>query len=248
MSINSAEFQIRLEDFEGPLEVLLRLVEEKKMHISKVSLASVADDFVAYLGKLEHGHNATKTQMADFILVASTLMLIKSISLLPELKVSEEEKGSIEDLERRLALYAEIKKLSENVKKNYGKKIIYARQESKNITPVFSPSHDLTAQNILEAINRVINNLPRMEKLPQVIVQKVLNLEEVIESLAQRVQAALKTSFQDFVKDKKEKVNIIVSFLGMLELVKRGLVQVEQGEHFSDIQMEIGEAGVPTYS
>ncbi len=243
----TVKFQIKLEDFEGPLEVLLRLVEEKKMHISRVSLAAVADDFISHLDKLENDHNASKAQMADFILVASTLMLIKSISLLPELKVSEEEQGSMADLERRLALYAEIKKLSENVKKNYGRKIIFSRQESKEIVSVFAPSRDLTLQSLLASVNNVINNLPKIEKLPQVIVQKVLNLEEVIESLAQRVQTALKTSFHDFIKDKKEKVNVIVSFLGMLELVKRGLVQAEQGEHFADIQIEPSSADVPKY-
>lgn len=238
-------FKLKIADFEGPIEVLLRLVEEKKLHISQVSLASVADDFIAHLEKIE---NSDKNQMANFIFVASTLMLIKSISLLPELKITEEEKGSIEDLERRLRVYARVKELSENVKKLYGKKIIFARQASREIVPVFSPSSDLTLANLREAVNRVLANLPKMaEKLPQALVQKVISLEEVIENLATRVQTALKTSFRDFVRDKTEKVNVIVSFLGMLELVKRGIVSVEQGEHFSDISIEQSEASVPKY-
>ena len=241
----SEKFNLKIADFEGPIEVLLRLVEEKKLHISQVALASVADDFIAHLEQLE---GKDKTQMANFILIASTLMLIKSISLLPELKITEEEKGSIEDLERRLKIYARMKELSEIVKKNYGKKIIFSREGNRELVPVFSPSNDLTLNNLHEALLRVINNLPKLvEKLPQAIVQKVISLEEVIENLAQRVQSAIKTSFRDFVRDKKEKVNIIVSFLGMLELVKRGIVQVEQGEHFSDISIEQSEAGVPKY-
>ncbi|MCC6290938.1 segregation/condensation protein A [Candidatus Nomurabacteria bacterium] len=237
-------FQIKLVDFEGPIEVLLRLIEEKKLHISQVSLAAVADDFVTHLGKIENGN---KEQMANFILVASTLMLIKSISLLPKLQVTEEEKGSMEDLEKRLQLYQEIKKLSENIKVNYGKKIIFAREPGKEIVSVFSPSRDLNLANLKLALERVIANLPKVEKLPEVIVQKVLSLEEAIESLATRVQSALKTSFQHFVKDKKEKVNIIVSFLGMLELVKRGIVQVEQASHFQDIAIETTSTIVPKY-
>lgn len=238
-------FKLKIADFEGPIEVLLRLVEEKKLHISQVALASVTDDFIAHLEKLE---NSDKTQMANFIFVASTLMLIKSISLLPELKITEEEKGSIEDLENRLKVYARMKELSENIKKMYGRRIIFTRQTSRELVPVFSPSQDLNLNNLREAINRVLANLPKLaEKLPQAIVQKVISLEEVIENLATRVQSALKTSFRDFVRDKKEKVNVIVSFLGMLELVKRGIVLVEQDEHFSDISIQQSEAGVPKY-
>lgn len=239
-------FKVKLTDtdFEGPIEVLLRLVEEKKLHISQVSLASVADDFIKYLESVG-GDN--KEQMAAFIFVASTLMLIKSLTLLPNLAVTEEERGSIEDLERRLRLYQEIKKLGEKVRANYGRKIIFAREANKNFIPVFSPSQDLNLKNLVEALQRVINNLPKVEKLPQAIIQKVISLEEAITKLAERVQTALKTSFQHFVKDQKEKVNVIVSFLGMLELVKRGIVKVEQGSHFSDIAIEHSETTVPKY-
>lgn len=237
-------FQIKINDFEGPIEVLLRLVEEKKLHISQVSLAAVADEFIKHLETLE---NKDKSLMANFILVASTLMLIKSISLLPTLKVSEEEQGSMADLERRLRLYQELKRLQEQVKNAYGRRVIYERQESRELEPIFAPSRDLTMAGIAEAVTRLIANLPKVEKIPQVVVQKVLNLEEVINSLATRVQSALKTSFKEFIKDKKEKVNVIVSFLGMLELVKRGIVQVEQESHFQDISIETSAAGVPKY-
>jgi segregation and condensation protein A len=238
------KFKIKLTDFEGPIEVLLNLIEEKKLHISQVSLAAVSDDFLKHLEALP---DRDKGQMANFILVASTLMLIKSISLLPTITISAEEKGSMEDLERRLRLYQELKRLGEEVRARYGKQIIFSRQESKEIMPVFSPSSDLTLANIAEAVNRLIANLPKTEKLPQLVVQKVLNLEEVINNLADRVQTALRTSFRDFVKDKKEKVNVIVSFLGMLELVKRGIVQVEQEEAFQDIQIETAQTSIPKY-
>lgn len=240
----TTNFKLKLVNFEGPIEILLRLVEEKKMHISQVSLAAVADDFIAHLEKLENGD---KIQMANFIFVASTLMLIKSISLLPTLVVSEEEKGSIEDLENRLRKYQEIKRLSEYVKRAYGRRIIFGREPSREIMPIFSPSHDLILDNLKEALLRVIANLPKVEKLSRVVVQKIISLEEVIEDLAKRVQSALKTSFRGFVRDQKEKINVIVSFLGLLELVKRGIVSVEQGAHFQDIAMEPAEASVPKY-
>jgi segregation and condensation protein A len=96
-------------------------------------------------------------------------------------------------------------------------------------------------------MSAVLRSLPVVEKVPQVVVQKVISLEEMIESLKDRMTRAIKMSFKDFVGDKKEKVNVIISFLGMLELVKRGLIRAEQGSNFSDITMEQTELDVPRY-
>ena len=79
------------------------------------------------------------------------------------------------------------------------------------------------------------------------IIKKVISLEEAITNLTERVQSALKMSFKQFVGNQKEKVNIIVSFLGMLELVKRGIISVEQENHFQDIQMETNHPSTPKY-
>lgn len=237
-------YAVKLGDFEGPIELLLRLVEEKKMHISRVSLAAVADGFVAYLEKLE---GRDKNQMANFILVASTLMLIKSLSLLPSMAISEEEKEDIKDLECRLRLYARLKELSGHVRAAYGRRRIFAREPRREMTPIFSPGRDLSVVSLAAALKRVIANLPAVEKLPRAVVQKVASLEEAIDDLVRRVRSALKISFQHLVKDKSEKVNVIVSFLGMLELVRRGIVQAEQSAHFEDITIEQAETVIPKY-
>ncbi len=239
------KFQVKVGEFEGPIEVLLGLIEEKKLHISQVSLAAVADDFVNHLQKLDQ---TSKAQIANFILVAATLMLIKSISLLPALEVTPEEEESIGDLERRLKLYRRLKELSVQVKERFGNRVIFGREAGRELVPVFSPTAEITTPNLLAAIKNLIQNFPKPEILPQVIIQKILSLEEVIKDLSKRVQSALKMSFRDFVKDKKEKVNIIVSFLGLLELVKQGIVSVEQSAHFGDIAMETTDpTEVPRY-
>ena len=94
----------------------------------------------------------------------------------------------------------------------------------------------------------LINRLPKKESLPQVTVKKVISLEDMISTLTTRLTGALKMSFNDFTKDHKEnRVNVIVSFLAMLELVKEGILQVSQESSFGDIQMETKEVGVPRY-
>lgn len=239
------QFTVKAGEFEGPIEVLLRLIEEKKLHVSQVSLAAAADDFISYMQKLDGTH---KAEVANFIYVASTLMLIKSLSLLPTLQVTPEEKESIEDLERRLKLYQRVKELGAHVKERFGRQVIFNREISKNITPVFAPTAEITTPGILASLKNLLTNFPKPEITPQVIIKKVISLEEAIESLTRRVQTALRTSFRRAMGDQKEKVNIIVGFLGLLELVKRGIVSVEQGEHFSDIQIETSQADIPRYT
>ena len=238
------DFKVKVGEFEGPMELLLNLIEEKKLHISQVSLATVADGFIDHL-RLVDGEN--KKEMADFVLVASTLMLIKSLSLLPSLATTPEEEESMADLERRLRLYQRTRELAEQVKARFGAQVIFAREPAKTITPVFAPTHEMTLSNLVVVLKNLIQNFPKLEKLPEVVVKKVLSLEEAITDLTKRVQSALKMSFSSFVKDKADKVNIIVIFLGMLELVKQGIVAVEQQTHFADINLESAETGVPKY-
>jgi segregation and condensation protein A len=240
-----SSFVVKVGEFAGPIELLLNLIEERRLHISQVSLAAVADDFVAFVDQI--GESADKNVLANFIWTAATLMLIKSVALLPNLEITPEEKSNVEELELRLKLYQQFKDLSEQVKDIFGKQFIFAREANKEATRVFVPSSEINLAGISEAMSAVLRSLPVAEKVPQVVVQKVISLEEMIESLKDRMTRAIKMSFKDFVGDKKEKVNVIISFLGMLELVKRGLIRAEQGSHFSDITMEQTELDVPRY-
>ncbi|HYC83339.1 MAG TPA: ScpA family protein [Candidatus Paceibacterota bacterium] len=238
-------FTIKAGEFEGPLELLLDLIEKRKLHISQVSLAQVADEYIIHVQRLGQ---VPMGDMANFVLVASTLMLIKSLSLLPTLQLTQEEKQSVEDLERRLKLYEKMRELSVHIKERFGKQILYNRQPSKERPIVFAPAKDATAASLHEGIKRVLASLPKREAIPQAIVRKVISLEEVVENLADRVQRAFKLRFSEFAGQyKEERVNVIVSFLGMLELVKQGIINVTQDSHFQDIAMETTKPGVPRY-
>jgi len=241
----SNDFKLKISNFEGPLDLLLSLIEKKKLHISDIALAQVTDDYIAHI---QSGKNISVENTANFILIASTLILIKSYSLISTLSITEEEKESIDDLEKRLKLYQRIKELAVFVKDLFGKEIIFPRETVKNYDPVFAPTKELTPDNIKLAIESVITNLPKKETLPKITIKKVMSLEEVISNLTERVQKAFKLRFSDYVNDgHKEKVNIIVSFLGMLELVKQGIIEVKQELHFAEIEMESSKVGTPRY-
>ncbi len=238
-------FKVKQGEFEGPLELLLDLVEKRKLHISQVSLAQVADDYVAHL---KSNAKIPMDDLANFILVASTLMFIKSLSLLPNLSLTEEEKGDIADLERRLKLYEQMRALSASIKERFGATPAYTQQIAPAREVIFAPSAQISLTNLLTTAKSLIAALPKVEVLPQVVVKKMISLEEAIADLSQRVSQALKLKFSDYVGGSKaDRVNIIVSFLGMLELVKQGVVDVRQELNFAEIELETKTAGVPRY-
>ncbi len=215
------DFKIKQEVFEGPIDLLLDLIEKRKLIINDVSLAKVTDDFISHM---QNTGSYSIKNTSDFLIIASTLLLIKSKSLLPGLDLTLEEKSDIKDLELKLKIYKKIKELSENVKNIFGKNILFFPNARKS-EPVFSPDGSMTKENLAGAIFSVIKNLPKFEIKPQLKVTKTISLEETIENLTKRVQSSLNMSFKDFSGiGKAEKVNVIVSFLAMLELVKQGII------------------------
>lgn len=237
-------YKVQTHVFEGPLELLLDLIEKRKFFINDVSLAKVADDYIEYVKKLG---DFPVAESAQFVLIASTLLLIKSKSLLPTLPLTQEEEGNIRDLEDRLKIYQRMRELSLHVKARFGEHILFERGD-RPVTPVFSPDESMTLENIKKSIFTILLSLPKKEFLPRAIVQKVMSLEHMIENLTERVSSSIKMSFRDFAKVGKEhKVNVIVGFLAMLELVKQGVITVTQEKHFDDIHMESESVGIPRY-
>lgn len=242
-------FKIKTEVFEGPLDLLLNLIEKRKLFVNDISLAQVTDEYLRHVESLSGYSVSDRT---DFILIASTLLLIKSRSLLPNLSLSEDEEEGIEDLQNRLRLYQKAKELSVYIKEMYGKKMIFFPNDSKNMIKVFSPHETINLVSITNALKDAIKKLPVKTELPKVAVKKVISLEEMIDRLAGRIKSALKISFHEFSGGKKavskeEKVEVIVSFLAMLELVKQGAIDVMQDVRHGDIKMETQEIGVPRY-
>ena len=246
--MEKSSYTVKTQVFEGPLDLLLDLVTKRKLFVNDVSLAQVTDDFIKYL---EEHEEFPIGESAEFIVVASTLMLIKSRSLLPMIKLTDEEEESIHDLEDRLVIYGRVKELTLGLRNIFGKQIIFEKIPGKNPLIVFSPDSKTDTKNLLLALERVIESLPTKELMPKVIVRKVISLEQMIERLAERISKASKINFKDFHGTKgkmtyEKKVSIIVGFLAMLELVKRGAIRVTQDNH-GNIEMENESINTPIY-
>lgn len=237
-------FALKIGTFEGPLELLLELIEKRKLLINDVSLASVADEYMDYISR--HEENPIR-ETAQFVLVASTLLLIKSKSLLPVLELTDEETASVDDLERRLKLYQIFRNAGRHVEETFGKTVLHERKYIPNETPLFKPDMYVNEHSLYEAIREVLKNLPKKIFKPEIAVKKMISLEDMIDRLHKRIENGIKLSFKDFTGNSKEKVDVVVSFLAVLELVKQGLVAVRQGERFSDFNIEREHVDTPKY-
>ena len=242
--VNSASYTIKTAEFEGPLDLLLNLIEKRKLFINDISLSKIAEEYIAYVSTHQ---DFPLADAAQFVLIASTLVLIKSKSLLPTLSLSEEEQGNIKQLEDRLKEYQRIWELTVHVLARYGKQILFTNAPQP-LTPVFAPDESMTLASIVSAVRDALANLPKIESLPKAIVKKVISLEEMVSTLTDRIKSALKMNFKEFTRGATEnKVEVIVGFLALLELVKQGVVRVTQESHKEDIVIESDALGVPRY-
>jgi segregation and condensation protein A len=240
--MTTSSFRLETESFQGPLETLLNLIEERKLSISEVSLAEVTD---AYLGYVEKLPSLPLGETAQFILVASTLLLIKSRTLLPSLTLSEDERESVAELERRLARYALIRKSAKLLRKEWGKNPLMLPLRAPAREAVFAPA-EATVPKIFALAQRLMSILPKPEELAKAAVAPVLALEDVIVGLKKRLTSEFKARFSELTRSRGRE-ETIVYFLAMLELVRSGSASVTQGELFSDITIELEEIGAPRY-
>ncbi len=241
---NYAGFLIRSGSFEGPYDLILDLIDKRKLSVNELSLSQVTDDYIAFV----RGHEAfPMEEAAQFIGVAATLLLIKSKSLIPELELSMEEEEDVDDLKRRLVQYEAVREARQDLARLYGARMMVPAGERPPV-PLFAPARDLTVPNLTQALAAALANLEKVEeKLPEARVRPLVSIEEMMDTLLARVQRAATLSFKEFSAGSREKVEVIVSFLALLELVKQGAVDAAQHDPYADIRITNTSTGVPRY-
>ncbi len=245
--MNEGTYHINTEIFDGPLDLLLALIEKRKLLINDIALSEVANDYLKYVERYD---NLPVSETAQFVLVGSTLLLIKSKSLLPVLTLTAEEKDSVENLGLRLKIFDKYKTIAKGLVDMYDKKPLFTRKKISKRKAEFSPDETVNLDNIATSMQSVIKSLPKLKPtLNKTIIQKVISLEDMMERLTDRINSSMQVSFRQFSSDIPEgKLNTIVSFLAMLELVRQGMIRVEQSKMFSDISMQSDVVDVPRYN
>jgi segregation and condensation protein A len=229
-------YNVKIEQFEGPLDLLLELINKEKMDITNISLAQIADQYLDYLEKKE---DINIVNLADFLTVAAKLILIKSKALLPLLDLSTEEEEEIFDLEKQLEEYRKFKLVALEVEKILNNnEQSFSRDNFIEIEPQFAPPEGIGAKELATIYENILGQIPVFEKLEEERMTKVISLKERIDNLKEMLTHRAEINFSELVKKGGDKVEVIVSFLAILEMVKRRIVVVEQGEMFYEIKLK----------
>lgn len=233
-------FEIRQEKFEGPLELLVELVENEKLSVSEISLARVTDDYIRYVRSLE---KIDPEALAEFLVVAAQLMLVKSRSLLPGIALTREDEVAIGELEKRLEQYKRFRDLAGQIKAIEKRRAYIAtREHYAGMEPIFYPPPCLSAELLYSTLQSLLAAIPKVEKLAEDKIRRIVSLEERILNIRTFLEGAITKSFSEIIKNTNEKVDVIISFLAILELAKQKFVELDQKDLFGDIEVKRSES------
>lgn len=236
-----------IENFSGPLEKLLELIELKKLDITTISLADVTADFLSYVENLKKtiatshddgdDDSTSSRVLADFLVVAAQLLLIKSKALLPDLVLSQEEEESIVDLERRLRIYGELKPMFALLKTTWTNATpSFSREFFKDIPVVFYPPKDVSPMHLHGALENLFALLGTLFVETEKIARSLITLEDKISEIFSRVSSGI-TRFSHILTEKTREESIVL-FLALLHLLRDQTVTVKQDGMFGDIEIE----------
>ena len=228
-------YEVRTEQFSGPLEKLLELIEERKLDINAVSLAAVTADFLTYLERIPD--DVHPDILSDFVVVGAKLVFLKSKTLLPGFSFTEEEEGDIKDLASRLELYQELKGAARSLRAVWPlRSRSYARQfaEGAREGGIFYPPRTCTQAMLLAAAGRLIAVLQELLPGTAKVRAAAVRLEDKVRELLRRFEEFRRHTFQR-IAEQRPKAEVIVLFLAVLHLLKQRLVKAEQGTQFGDI-------------
>ena len=236
-----SNYSIATPVYEGPLDLLLQLIERAELDITKLSLATITDQYLDYIHKLT---DLAADEVSAFLVIAAKLLQIKSEALLPrppQRELGEEDPGDA--LARQLIAYKRYREIAGilNQREDDGLRT-YLRLTSP---PKLDSSYDLTGitiDDIAAAAQEIFNELNLADALKLVVPPSRVTIREKITSITNQLRHQKFVSFRSLVNHENSRLDIVVTFLAMLELIKRHLVRVSQEGLFGDITLEVSEA------
>ena len=227
---------VRVQNFEGPLDLLLQLIEKRKMQINTISLASITDEYLQQIKEPEKIHMES---VAHFVFIASILVLIKSKSLLPLLVYTENDAISSDNLELRLALLQGIREHGENLFTVFNRRVFYpSAQKTRLKNNMFCPGDDITGATVHTTVKEVLHVLPVADDKKKVVRSRdMVSIEDMMKRITKQFQDITASTFFGIVTV-RERQEVIVCFLALLEITRIGQLQVSQGGLFEDITIE----------
>jgi segregation and condensation protein A len=227
-------YSIKLQQFEGPLDLLLRLIEEQELDISQVSLATVTEQFIT---ELERAESLSSEELSDFLVVAAKLLYIKSKILIP--RVDEEEEDAGLDLERQLKIYKAYLDASHDIQRALTKRrVLYLREATLPTERMFIPPVRVTSNMLHDIFSSVIAGIAPIVMVNERVMSKTINIREKIDEIRTLLMTKPNMKFDALLESVTNRTELIVTFLAMLELVKLRSIVLVQDEIFTDIHIQ----------
>ena len=240
LQYQSNKYELKLDNFEGPLDLLVYLIDKDKMDIYKVNISDIADQYIKYL-ELQKQLNLEIA--SEFLVMASTLLLIKSKGLLPK-EVEDEAEMTEEELLRRILEYKKYKEISKLFRERI---VVYSKRFYKLPDKVELPKQEIdkefTQNDIVEHYKNLIERNENKKNENAKNIEKIAMFEKftISDKVREIVkELTLKPKFifnKVFSLNEKPKAEVITAFSGVLELDRRNKVQVQQKELFGDIEV-----------
>ena len=221
----SMAIQIKLENFEGPLDLLIHLVEKNKMDITKIDIFQIIEDYLMYIKEAQELNLKVKV---EFLVMATELIEIKAYSILNKGKKEERE----EDLEKRIIEYKLFKEISEKMAEYENEyNIAYKRSGLQSVVPS-EIEYDLSALSINNLFSHFKNLLKEEVKITiKVDLEEEYTIEEAYKEVYEMINTKERVNFNMLLKNKYTRLRIVSLFLCILDLFKDGVIDIQFEEN-----------------
>lgn len=241
LALETNKYKVKIENFEGPLDLLCHLIDKNKMNICDIKISEITDQYISYLNAME---KLNLEIASEFLIMASTLLYLKSKTLLPT-EVDPEEELTEEELLRRIIEYKKYKEITKKFKElvEQNEKKVF-----KNPEVIELPKQQLENKYIQEMISKTYQEL--IERNAQKLNENAKNIEKIAITDTYTVESKVKVMFKELIRKRRfifntlfslKKCNnqeVVTAFTGLLELSRRSKVITNQEEIFGDITVE----------
>ncbi|RZF60312.1 segregation and condensation protein A [Sphingobacterium corticibacterium] len=243
--MQTAGYEIKLAQFEGPFDLLLFFIERDELNIHDIPISNITDDFLDYIQKMQ----SLNIELAsEFIFVASTLMRIKAKMLLPrpELDDTENEIDLKKELTQKLILYKQFKEVCEKLRVLEDNRTrLHARgniaKDNKMVRYTDTTEEELSSFDLYKLLmiyeKLMFNFTHRVQEATHTVVKFPYTIEQQKKAIAQLIELNKKLDFQQIIKSSENKVQLVFNFLAILEMLQQRLLEIEIGLGFNNFSI-----------
>lgn len=241
LTLETKKYSIKLNNFEGPLDLLCHLIDKNKMDIYEINLSDITDQYIDYIKQMEQ-INLEVT--SEFLVMSSTLLYLKSKQLLPKQQEVEEEITE-EELIRRIIEYKKYKEITQKLKSDF---LEYSKRFYKKSEEIELPKQKIEKKYNKEIIPDIYQKI--LQKNAEKVNENASNIKKIVIAEKYSVGDTVKEMYRALIKFKKftfnklfsikkhDKKEVVTAFAGLLEMSRRNKIITEQNNLFGDIEVE----------